>query len=104
MWYDQGGQVDFKFTNFTNSLIEVGLAARRTLASIYGMALWVGTDRRVWLGKGQGGQPISPGWVDLLLQQTNLTSLTSYMYAQGGDEFYMLTLEGSWSVELLYLQ
>jgi hypothetical protein len=100
MWYAQGGSADFAFTPFTNSLIEVGLAARRTLASMHGMAVWVGTDRRVWVGKGQGGQPVSPGWVDLMLQQIDLTNLTSYMYAQGGDEFYMLTLEGEWSVEL----
>lgn len=100
MWYDQGGSADFAFTPFTNSLIEVGLAARRTLASMHGMAIWVGTDRRVWMGRGQGGQPISPGWVDLLLQQINLNNLTAYMYSQGGDEFYMLTLEGTWSVEL----
>jgi len=100
MWYDQGGSSDFAFTAFTNSLIEVGLAARRTLASIHGIAMWVGTDRRVWLGSGQSGQPVSPGWVDLLLQQTDLTNLTSYMYAQGGDVFYILTSEGSWSVEM----
>jgi hypothetical protein len=100
MWYDPGGQVDFKFTNFTNSLVEVGLAARRTLASMHGKALWVGTDRRVWMGAGQSAQPVSPSWVDLLLQQIDLTNLTSYMYAQGGDEFYMLTLEGEWSIEM----
>jgi len=100
MWYDQGGSTDFAFTPFTNSLIEVGLAARRTLASMHGMAVWVGTDRRVWMGRGQSAQPISPGWIDMLLQQINLQNLTAYMYAQGGDEFYMLTLEGSWSVEL----
>ena len=100
MWYDQGGAVDFKFTNFTNSLIEVGLAERRTLAHMHGMALWVGTDRRVWMGKGQSGGPISPGWIDLLLQQVNFHNLTAYMYSQGGDEFYMLTSEGEWSVEL----
>lgn len=100
MWYDPGGQVDFKFTNFTNSLLEVGLAARRTLASMHGMAIWIGTDRRVWLGKGQSGQPISPNWVNLLLQQIDLQELTAYMYSQGGDDFYVLTLEGSWSIEM----
>lgn len=100
MWYDPGGQIDFKFTNFTNSLIEVGLAARRTLANLHGTALWVGTDRRVWMGKGQAGNPVSPGWIDLLLQQINLQNLTAYMYAQGGDEFYVLTYEDGWSVEL----
>jgi hypothetical protein len=100
MWYDPGGQIDFKFVNFTNSLIEVGLAARRTLANMHGKALWVGTDRRVWIGGGQSGQAVSPGWVDLLLQQVDFTTLTAYMYAQGGDEFYVLTSEGEWSVEL----
>jgi hypothetical protein len=100
MWYDQGGQVDFKFTPFTNSLLEVGLAARRTLANLHGIALWVATDRRVWMGKGQSGQAVSPSWVDLLLQQIDLSKLTAYMYAQGGDEFYVLTFEGSWSIEV----
>ncbi len=100
MWYAQGGSADFAFVAFTNSLIEVGLAARRTLANLHGMAAWVGTDRRVWLGKGQSGQAISPGWVDLLLQQVDITNLTAYMYAQGGDEFYVLTSEDEWSIEL----
>jgi hypothetical protein len=100
MWYDQGGSADFAFTPFTNSMLEVGLAARRTLASIHGMVIWVATDRRVWLGKGQSGQAISPGWIDLLLQQIDLQQLTGYMYAQGGDEFYVLTFEGKWTVEL----
>jgi hypothetical protein len=100
MWYNQGGSADFAFTPFTNSLIEVGLAARRTLASMHGIVMWVGTDRRVWLGRGQSGQPVSFGWVDLLLQKIDLQQLTAYMYAQGGDEFYVLTMEGQWSVEL----
>jgi hypothetical protein len=95
MWYDQGGSSDFAFTPFTNSMLEVGLAARRTLASIHGKVMWVATDRRVWIGGGQSGQPMSPGWVDLLLQQIDLQKLTAYMYAQGGDEFYVLTYEGS---------
>jgi hypothetical protein len=81
-------------------MLEVGLAARRTLASIHSKVMWVATDRRVWLGAGQGGQAISPGWIDLLLQQVDLQQLTAFMYAQGGDEFYMLTLEGQWSLEL----
>lgn len=100
MWYAQGSSADFAFVAFTNSLIEVGLAARRTLANLHGMAMWVGTDRRIWLGKGQSGQAVSPGWVDLLLQQTVVTNLTAYMYAQGGDEFYVLTSENDWSIEV----
>lgn len=100
MWYDQGGSADFAFTAFTNTMLEVGLAARRTLASMHGIVMWVATDRRVWLGKGQNGQAISPGWVDLLLQQIDLQKLTAYMYAQGGDEFYVLTYEGQWTIEL----
>jgi hypothetical protein len=99
-WYDAGGSADFAFVAFTNSLIEVGLAARRTLANLHGIAMWVGTDRRIWMGKGQSGQAVSPGWVDLLLQQVDLSSLTAFMYAQGGDEFYVLTFEGSWSIEV----
>jgi hypothetical protein len=99
MWYDQGGSSDFAFTPFTNSLIEVGLAARRTLAGLHSRAMWVGTDRRVWTGMGQSGQPVSPGWIDLLLQQIDFNTLTAYMYAQGGDEFYVLTSEGAWTVE-----
>jgi hypothetical protein len=100
MWYNPGGNIDFAFSSYQNSLIEVGLAARRTLASLHGKAMWVGTDRRVWIGAGQSGQPISPAWVDLLLQQIDVSRLTAFMYSQGGDEFYVLTLEGSWSLEL----
>jgi hypothetical protein len=100
MWYNAGGSSDFAFTAFTNSLLEVGLAARRTLANLHGMVMWVATDRRVWLGQGQNGQPVSSGWVDLLLQQVDLQTLTAYMYAQGGEAFYVLTCEGKWTIEM----
>jgi hypothetical protein len=100
MWYDQGGSSDFSFVAFTNSLLEVGLSVRRSLATVHGKVMWVGTDRRIWLGQGQSGQPVSPAWVDLLLQQENLLNLTAYMYAQGGDEFYVLTSENNWTIEV----
>jgi len=99
-WYDTGNTQDFPFTPFTNSMMDVGLAARRTLATIHGKICWVGTDRRVWVGAAQSGEAMSPAWVDILLQQVDLTTLTAYMYAQGGDEFYVLTKEGEWSIEL----
>jgi len=52
---------------------------------------------------GQSGQPTSPPWVDLLLQQLTLAQLgqlTAYAYGQGGSDFYVLTLPGSWTIEL----
>lgn len=103
-WYaPTGGSTDFAFTAYPNSLVEVGLAARLTLATLRSMIMFVGTDRRVWLCAGQAGQPISPPWVDLLLQQLTLAqlgTLTGYAYGQGGSDFYVLTLPGAWSLEL----
>lgn len=102
-WYDPGGQTDFAFTAFPNSLYSVGIAARLSLAVLRDIVMFVGTDRRVWLCKGQSGQPISPAWVDLLLTQitaTQLSLLTAYAYGQGGSDFYVLTMPGLWSVEL----
>jgi hypothetical protein len=103
-FYDSGSGVDFVFAPYTNSLIESGLANRRTLASIHGKLLWVGTDCRVWLGYAQSGQPVSPAWLDIELQRLSnaglLGQLTGYAYAQGGDEFYVLTREGFWSLEM----
>jgi hypothetical protein len=103
-FYDAGGTADFPFVPFTNSLIESGLANRRTLAGIHGKLLWVGTDNRVWLGYAQTGQPVSPTWLDLELQRLSnagaLSQLTAYAYAQGGDEFYVLTREGAWTLEM----
>lgn len=102
-WYDPGGQTDFAFTAYPNSLNSVGLAARLSLAVLRDIIMFVATDRRIWLCSGQSGQPISPAWIDLLLQQltaAQLATLTAYAYGQGGADFYVLTLPGSWSLEL----
>lgn len=102
-WYDPGGATDFAFVAFPNSLISVGLAARLSLAVLRDTITFVATDRRVWLCNGQSGQPVSPAWVDLLLQQLTLAllaTLTGYAYGQGGSDFYVLTLPGQWSIEL----
>jgi len=101
-FYDSGSGSDFPFVPFTNSLIEVGLAVRLSLASLHGRLIWIGTDKRIWLGSGQSGQPVSPAWINLLLQQLSVAdfaSLTGYAYSQGGDDFYTLTLPGKWSIE-----
>lgn len=102
-WYDPGGATDFAFTAYPNSLLSVGLAARLSLAILRDLIMFVGTDRRVWLCTGQSGQPISPAWIDLLLQQltlSQLATLTAYAYGQGGADFYVLTLPNQWSLEL----
>lgn len=101
-WYNPGGQADFAFSAFPNSLIEVGIAARLSLAVLRGNIMFVGTDRRLWLCAGQSGRAVSPSWIDLLLQQltlTQLSQLTAYAYGQGGSDFYVLTLPGSWTLE-----
>jgi len=89
---------------YPNSLNEVGLAARLSLATLRSKIVFVATDCRIWVCEGQTGQPVSPAWVDLLLQQLRSTgqlgSLTAYAYGQGGSDFYVLTLPGSWTIEL----
>ncbi len=102
-WYAPGGQTDFAFVAYPNSLYSVGIAARLSLAVLRDLIMFVGTDRRVWLCTGQTGKPVSPAWIDLLLQQlttVDLNSLTAYAYGQGGSDFYVLTLPGQWSLEL----
>jgi hypothetical protein len=102
-WYNSGANVDMPFTPFPNSLVSVGIAARLSLAVIRDVIAFVATDRRIWRCVGQSGQPISPAWVDLHLQQltaTQLSQLTAYAYGQGGSDFYVLTLPGSWTLEL----
>lgn len=102
-WYAPGGATDFAFTAYPNSLYSVGIAARLSLSILRDLIMFVGTDRRLWLCKGQSGHPISPAWVDALLQQltlTQLSQLTAYSYGQGGSDFYVLTSPGQWSIEL----
>lgn len=102
-WYNTGADTDFPFQAFPNTLIDVGIAARTSLATLRSNIVFVATDRRVWRCNGQSGQGISPQWVDLLLQQLSLAelgSLTSYAYGQGGSDFYVLTLPGQWTLEL----
>jgi len=102
-WYDPGAATDFAFTAYPNSLISVGIAARLSLAVLRDNIGFVATDRRVWICNGQSGQPVSPMWVDLLLQSlstTQLSTLTAYAYGHGGNDFYVLTLPGQWSIEL----
>jgi len=102
-WYDAGNNTDFPFAPFPNSLTEVGLASRTTLAGLRGSFGFVGTDKRIWRASGQTAQGASPNWVDILLQQltdAQIASLTSYAYGQGGADFYVITLPGQWSLEL----
>lgn len=102
-WYDAGNNADFPFNAYPNSLLSVGLAARLSLAVLRDNIMFVGTDRRVWLCYGQSGKPVSPPWIDLLLQQLTLAQLgqlTAYAYGQGGSDFYVLTLPGAWTLEL----
>lgn len=102
-WYNSGANTDMPFVPYPNSLFSVGLAARLSLTVLRDLIVFVATDRRIWLCTGQSGQPISPAWVDLLLQQlsnADLQSLTAYAYGQGGADFYVLTLPGAWSIEL----
>ena len=101
-WYNPGGQTDFAFTAYPNSLYSVGLAARLSLAVLRDVIVFVATDRRIWSCVGQTAQQISPPWIDLLLQQltvAQLSALTAYAYGQGGSDFYVLTLPGQWSLE-----
>lgn len=102
-WYDSGASTDMPFVPYPNSLVSVGIAARLSLAVLRDLIVFVATDRRIWLCIGQSGKPISPAWVDLLLQQitaAELGSLTAYAYGQGGSDFYVITLPGQWSLEL----
>jgi hypothetical protein len=103
-WYNTGAQdTDFPFQTFPNSLVSVGIAARLSLAVLRDVIMFVGTDKRLWLCAGQSGKPVSPPWIDLLLQQLNeldLSRLTAYAYGQGGSDFYVLTLPGQWTLEL----
>lgn len=102
-WYAPGGQTDFAFVAYPNSLYSVGIAARTSLAVLRDIIMFVATDRRIWLCTGQTGQPVSPPWVDLLLQQltaNELSLLTAYAYGQGGGDFYVLTMPGQWTLEL----
>lgn len=102
-WYDSGANTDMPFVPYPNSLNSVGLAARLSLAILRDIAMFVGTDRRIWLCTGQSGKAISPAWVDLLLQQLTLAEiaqLTAYAYGQGGSDFYILTLPDQWTLEL----
>jgi hypothetical protein len=101
-WYNPGGQTDFAFTAYPNSLYSVGIAARLSLAVLRDVIVFVATDRRIWSCIGQTAQQISPPWIDLLLQQltvAQLSTLTAYAYGQGGSDFYVLTLPGLWSLE-----
>ena len=103
-WYNPGGQTDFAFTAYPNSLFSVGLAARLSLAILRDIIMFVGTDRRVWLCIGQSAKQISPAWIDLLLQEltaAQLATLTAYAYGQGGSDVYVLTLPGQWTLELV---
>lgn len=102
-WYDSGANVDMPFIAYPNSLNSAGIAARLSLAVLRDIIMFVATDRRIWLCTGQTGQPVSPPWIDLLLQQLTLSelgSLTAYAYGQGGSDFYVLTLPSVWSLEL----
>jgi hypothetical protein len=102
-WYDSGANTDMPFVPYPNSLVSVGIAARLSRAVLRDLIVFVATDLRVWVCTGQSGKPVSPPWVDLLLQELTLAQLqqlTAYAYGQGGSDFYVLTLPGQWTIEM----
>ena len=95
VWYDAGG-ADFPLQRIQGAFIEMGCAARRSVAKIDNAIFWLGSDARgggiVLRSNGYNGQRISDHGVEYAISTYPVISdAIALTYRQGGHSFYVLT-------------
>lgn len=90
VYYNSGAA--FPFSRNPAGVVERGCIASGSIASIQGVVLWLGDDRRVYRSEGYSAVPISTPAIDYTIQQfSGANSAVAFVYAQRGHIHYVLT-------------
>lgn len=100
------GNADFPFERIPGGFLEVGLAAKRTVAKAgditLGKLLWLGQtengDCIVYMATGTNPQRISTHAIESEIKNySNIAGATAFVYQDAGHEFYVLNFdEATW--------
>lgn len=94
-WYYTGAQ-DFPFNRREGSLLEVGCAAKYSIARASGSVFWLGRTRygtgQVYRCQQYSAEVVSHPGIDAeIAQMPRIDDATGYVYQQNGHTFYVLT-------------
>jgi hypothetical protein len=103
VFYDSGS-ADFPFSRISGAFIEVGCAARFSVAKLGGAVFWLGQDDKghgmVFTANGYQPERISNHAIEEAIQgYGDLSGTTAFAYQQNGHPFYVLnftTAETTW--------
>lgn len=90
------GAVDFPFERVQGGSMEMGCAARHSVALFDNTVAWLGQDKKgagmVWLANGGSPMRISTHALEKeFLSYATMADAQAYVYQQAGHEFYVLT-------------
>lgn len=104
--YSNTGAADFPFERIQGGLIEVGIAARYSVASVGTTVIWLGRTKQgeghVYAMRGTQEQRISTHALEQTIAgYADISSATAYTYESKGHQFYVLNFdEGTWVFDL----
>lgn len=90
-WFNAGG-ADFAFSRDNSATMEMGCAARDSIAKNVSYITFVGSDGIVYALSPRGPQRVSMESVEFDLARCSLELCRAYTYAEEGHYFYVLTL------------
>lgn len=94
IWYNSG-DTDFPFSRISGAFIEVGCAAKDSIAKLDNSVFWLGQDERghgqVWRAIGYNPQRISTHAIEYAISSyTRIDDAYAFAYQQEGHGFYCL--------------
>ena len=100
--YYNSGDADFPFTRVPSGVIQVGCLARQTIQEFRGVAMFLGSDKRVYLTDQQQARAVSTKPIDReIATYAMATDASAIMYLQEGHIFYALRFtERTWVYDL----
>lgn len=104
--YANTGNADFPFERISGGFLEIGLAAKRSVAKAAGTLFWLGRSEKgqglVYMASGSNPQRISTHAVEQAIAgYSDITTATAFAYEHLGHVFYVLNFtEATWVYDL----
>lgn len=100
--YYNSGNADFPFTRVPSGVIQVGCLARQSIQSFRGVAMFLGSDKRVYVTDQQQARAVSTKPIDReIATYSSPETASAIMYLQEGHIFYALRFpEATWVYDL----
>lgn len=104
--YSNTGNADFPFERVGGGFLEIGLAAKRSVAKAEGTLLWLGSSAEgrgiIYAARGMTPQRVSTHAIEQAINgYADISTATAYTYQWKGHSFYVLNFaEATWAYDL----